>query len=318
MKKSSFAIPVSALLAGNLAYIVAVASSFNLLQLTRSNFTPATILLLTIIGGILAVTLGYASILILGGACSLGIANLVAKLTGSKHVIEYNNHSQKNKRQRLLANTYILYAAGIVFLLLVAIAWDLHNADGPRSGILYPLLNATNIFLTKTTTVNPIRFSVNNLPLLLTLTAIAGITPSLTLPYLRNFKITSVNSGPFHTNILFSIVGLVAGLSVILTLVGLIYKVLWASAARTVPSYHFILLVMVGFSLHYAAGSYMGRDRTERRIVKSLEKQSSKSRIFFGTVDVRPRQEVNCQPSVNIKFESCPADSRIVLERQCP
>ena len=305
-----------ALLAGNIAYVLAVASSFNLLQLTRSNLTPAIVLLLTIIGGILAITLGYASILLLGGICSLGVGNLVAKLTGSKHVISYNNQSYKNKKQRLLENTYILYAAGIVFLLLVAIAWDLHNADGPRSGIFYPLLNATNIFLTKTTTVNPIRFSVNNLPLLLALTAIAGVTPSLTLPYLRNFKITSVNSGPFPTNILFSIIGLVAGLSVILTLVGLIYRVLWASAARTMPSYHFILLVMVGLSIHYAAGSYIGRDRTERMIVKSLEKQSAGSRIFFGTVAVQPRLDVASHRIGNTRVVSPQSDSRSVQEKQ--
>ena len=291
----------AALLVGYLAYVLAIASSFSLLQLTRSAFTPATILLLTIFGGSCAIGLGYASILLLGGYCSLGVANFGATITRSKHVVEYDNQSPKSKSQRLLEYTYLIYAAGIVFLLLVAIAWDLHNADGPHAGIFYPFLNATNIFLTRTATVNPIRFSVNNLPLLFTLTALAGITPALTLPYLRNFKITSVNSGNFHTNLLFTVIGLVAGLSVTLTLVGLIYKVLWASAARTIPSYHFVLLVMVGFSIHYAAGSYLGRDRTERIVVKRLEKQSVKSRIFYGTVDVKPKMSADLTPEEKLR-----------------
>ncbi len=306
----------AALLAGYLAYVLAITSSFNLLQLSRSTLTPATILLLSIIGGTCALCLGYVLTLLLGGCCSLGVANFVANITRSKHVIEYDNQSPKSKSRRLLEGTYLIYAAGIVFLLLVAIAWDLHNADGPHAGIFYPLLNATNIFLTRTDTVNPIRFSVNSLPLLFILTGLAGITPSLTLPYIRNFKITSVNSGNFHTNLLFTAVGLVAGLSVTLTLVGLIYKVLWAGAGRTVPSYHFVLLVMVGFSIHFAAGTYLARDRTERMLVKRLERQSAKSRIFFGTVNVKPRISANFQPEDKLRVFQAQLEPRIAQEKQ--
>lgn len=314
--KSSDVTVATALLMGNLAYVLAVTSSFNIFQITRSGFTAAAILLLTIVAGISAIGLGFVSILLIGGRCSLGVANFIANITRSTHVIEYDNQSAKSKTQKLLDHTYLLYTAGLVFLLLVAIAWDLHNADGPHAGIFYPLLNATNIFLTRTDTVNPTRFSVNSLPLLFTLTALAGLTPSLTLPYLRNFKITSVNSGPFYTSLLFTVVGLVAGLSAILTIVGFIYKVLWASAARALPSYHFVLLVMVGFSIDYAVGTYLGRDRTERMIVESLEKKSAKSKIFFGTVDIKPRLKSNSQLDNRLRTFLSQTDSRNAQEKQ--
>lgn len=279
----------AALLLGNLAYVFAVTTSFNFLLLSRFGYAPIVILLLVIAGGVFAMLLGYVSIVFLGGHFSLGVANFYAILTRSTHIMYYDRESSKTLSQRLISETYLAYAAGLVFLLLVSIAWDLHNADGPHAGIFYSFLNATNIFLTRTDNVNPIRFSVNSLPLLFLLTALAGLIPSLTLPYLRNFRVTSVNSGPFHTSLLLTVVGLVAGLSAILTITGLIYKVLWASAARAAPSYHFILLVMLGFSLHYAAGSYIGRDRAEKILVKSLENRPTKGRVFFGAVKVLPK-----------------------------
>ena len=56
--------------------------------------------------------------------------------------------------------------------------------------------------------------------------AAGGIVPSIVFPYLRKFKISSFNGVPFHKNIVYSAIGAVFGLTIILSLVNIIYGVL--------------------------------------------------------------------------------------------
>ncbi|HXX72526.1 MAG TPA: hypothetical protein VEI80_02435, partial [Candidatus Acidoferrales bacterium] len=45
-------------------------------------------------------------------------------------------------------------------------------------------------------------------------------------------------------------------------------KILWAGGAPT--SYHYALIVLAGLSLHYAAGTYIGRGRAESIVLRKL------------------------------------------------
>ncbi len=62
---------------GFVAYIVAAVSTFSIHQLTVSRLDPLAIALLTSTLGVLVIGLGYGSIVLLGGICSLNIAGLI-------------------------------------------------------------------------------------------------------------------------------------------------------------------------------------------------------------------------------------------------
>ena len=94
-----------------------------------------------------------------------------------------------------------------------------------------------------------------------------GLVPSIALPYFRRFKIVGINSGPFHSTVLTAVFGSVVGLSILVSLLGIFYKVLWAGAPT---SYHYALIVLIGFSLHYSAGTYIGRGKAESIILQKL------------------------------------------------
>ena len=102
--------------------------------------------------------------------------------------------------------------------------------------------------------------------------AVAGVVPSMILPYLRKFKITSVNAAPFHRDILFSTVGAVFGLTIVLSLIDVIYGALTGNQPHY---YDYVLSTMVGLSLHYSLGAYMGRKKAEEMVEKILETGST-------------------------------------------
>lgn len=70
----------------------------------------------------------------------------------------------------------------------------------------------------------------------------------------------------------------------LLTLVGLIYRVLWISKGP--QYYNYALLVMLGLSLHYAIGAFLGRGKSEDIAKVMLEVESGK-RIIVGTVSIQ-------------------------------
>jgi len=64
------------------------------------------------------------------------------------------------------------------------------------------------------------------------------------------------------------VVGAVVGVSIVLSFLGIFYKILWGGGAPA--SYHYALIVLVGLSLHYAAGTYIGRDKAEAIVLRKL------------------------------------------------
>lgn len=248
-----------------------------------SDLSPFVIVVLTSIGGFGALVLGYASVIILGGKISLQLTEFISRFDKSRHVIEVIDEKPRTIRHAVSRQDFILYMPALVFILSLFLAWDIHNVHPKQSSIFHPLLHALDIF-SKPIGVSPTSYSADVIPAMLVLIAIAGIIPSMVLPYFRRFKITGVNSGPFHTNLLLIVMGLIVGLGSLLTLVGFIYRVLWVSKG---PSYYyFTLLAMPGLSLHYAIGTFLGRDKAENMVMTQL-RASSRKRIHRGTVIVQ-------------------------------
>jgi hypothetical protein len=98
-------------------------------------------------------------------------------------------------------------------------------------------------------------------------TLISGLAPSIALPYFRRFKIIGINSGPFHSTVLTAVFGSIISLNLLVGLLGIFYNVLWAEAPT---SYHYALIVLIGFSLHYSVGTYIGRDKAQSIILRKL------------------------------------------------
>jgi hypothetical protein len=110
-------------------------------------------------------------------------------------------------------------------------------------------------------------FSLRLTPALVAITVISGLAPSIALPYFRRFKIIGINSGPFHSTLLTAVLGPIIGLNIVVSLLGIFYKVLSAGAPT---SYHYALIVLIGFSLHYSAGTCIGRGKAESIILQRL------------------------------------------------
>jgi len=110
-------------------------------------------------------------------------------------------------------------------------------------------------------------YSLTLLPGLIAITMVSGLVPSIALPYFRRFKIIGINSGPFHSTLLTAVIGPIIGLNILVSLLGMFYNVLWAEAPT---SYHYALIVLIGFSLHYSAGTYIGRGKAESIILRRL------------------------------------------------
>jgi hypothetical protein len=159
---------------------------------------------------------------------------------------------------------------------------DIHNLHDPRTSIFHPLLHALDVFA-KPLGDNVVSYSIDMILPMIILIAITGIAPAVALPHFKKFKVTDVNSGPFHTSLLFTIVGFIVGLGAILTLVGLIYEVLWVG--KDPYYYHYIIPAMLGLSLHYSMGAFLGRDKSEEMIKSKLERHSGK-RVIRGTVSI--------------------------------
>jgi hypothetical protein len=121
------------------------------------------------------------------------------------------------------------------------------------------------------------------MPLMILLVALAGLVPSIVLPFFRKFKVTSVNSAPFHRDLLFSTVGVFLGLGAVLSIVEVLYAMLVHGEPRI---YSYVLPTILGLSLHYSLGSYVGIEKAEGMIEKGLRTEPGQ-RVFQGTVTVR-------------------------------
>jgi len=259
------------LILGFVTYSVAAVSTFSIPQLTHSRLDPFEIALYTSLAGLLVVGLGYASIVFFGGICSLSAAGLIGRLTKTKQVIRPKEEEPLQLRRVLIEKSHLVYLPLVLFFTSIAIGWDIYNADLPRTlstkpGILRFLLHSLN-FLATPQRATGVLFSLSLIPGLTAITIISGIAPSIALPYFRRFKIIGINSGPFHSTLLTAVIGPIIGLNILASLLAIFYNVLWAEAPT---SYHYALIVLIGFSLHYSAGTYIGRGKAESIIIQRL------------------------------------------------
>lgn len=282
MRTSSNLVSIGAILAGFVFYGLGIISTFTVFRLKPT--TPELMLVFgaTALAGLGALALGYSWMVLVGGLSSLNVARLFTRITRSKQTVVVKPDDPPVKAG-ILERTYLFYVSTLMFLLLTSLAWDMYNADGPNALFLRPVVHALDVF-SRPARGNQMLYSAEMLPALLVLLALAGIVPSLALPYLRRFKITSVNSAPFHITILTTFTGFVVGLGAGLTLVGLIYRVLWANKAPVF--YHFVILVAAGLSIQFALGTYLGRGKSELLIEERLMRLKEEDGIFVGQVSV--------------------------------
>ena len=262
---------------GFVAYSVAAISTFSIPQLTHVRLDPLEIAILTSIAGLLVIGLGYGSITLLGGTCSLNIAGLIGRLTKTKQVIRPKDEKNLHLGKALIEKSHLVYLPLVLFFTSIALGWDIYTADTLRStstriastkpGMLQLILHSMN-FLATPQRATGVLFSLRLIPALITITLISGLAPSIALPYFRRFKIIGINSGPFHSTVLTAVVGSIIGLNIIVSLLGIFYDVPLAGGAPT--SYHYALIVLIGFSLHYSAGTYIGRGKAESIILRRL------------------------------------------------
>ncbi len=263
---------------GFVAYIVAAVSTFSIHQLTVSRLDPLAIALLTSTLGVLVIGLGYGSIVLLGGICSLNIAGLISRLTKTKQVIRPKDAKPSQLGKILIEKSHLVYLPLVLFFTSLALGWDIYTVNtsttrtgSPRTattkpGMLQLVLHSLNFLATPQHTTG-VLFSLRLTPGLIAITMISGLAPSIALPYFRRFKIIGINGGPFHSTVLTAVLGPIIGLNILVSLLDIFYKVLWAEAPT---SYHYAIIVLIGFSLHYSAGTYIGRGKAESIILGKL------------------------------------------------
>jgi len=259
-------------------FAIAILTTFGHTLWERSILGPTvgpTVMIASVsLAGLGEMVLGYFMILILGGSSSLGLTKFIAHHTHSKQIVEMSKtHGMSSRKSRMLDRIHWLYMPVLVFVSAVGLGWDVHNADSPSTGLFQPILRALDIFSRPPAGVGPILYSRQLIPALVILTAVAGLIPALVLPYFDRFKVTGINAGPFHMSLLYSVVGVFAGLGVLLTLVGLFYRSLWLNRAPL--PYHFGILALLGFSLHFSLGMYVGMRKAEGKILDRIKGSQS-------------------------------------------
>jgi hypothetical protein len=270
---------------GIVFYAIAVFSTFSHTLWERSALGPTlgpTVMIASIsVAGLGAIVLGYLMIRLVAGSASFDFIRFLAHLTSSKQVIEVSKNSNGSSlKDRLLGGVQWLWLPGLLFISSAGLGWDVYNADSPKATFFQPVLHALDIFSRPTPGTSPILFSRHLIPTLVILTGIAGIVPALVLPYFDKFKVTAINAGQFHKSLLYLEVGALAGLGVILTLVGIFYRSLWLNRAPL--PYHFGILTLLGFSLHFSLGLYIGREVADGKILAEIRKSQSGKLIVLA------------------------------------
>ena len=261
------------LILGFVAYSLAAVSTFSIPQLTHVGLDDFAIAGLTFVAGLFAVILGYESIVLLGGVLSLSFVGFVARVSKSRQLIESREKKSPKLSKTLIEKSHLIYLPALLFFTSIGIGWDIFTAFPATTrptrsqSLANSILHSLNFFATPQR-ASAVLFSLRLTPALILITAISGIVPSIALPYFRRFKVTGINAGPFHSSLLTAVTGSVVGVSIVLSFLGIFYKILWAGGAPT--SYHYALIVLVGLSLHYAAGTYIGRDKAESIVMRKL------------------------------------------------
>ncbi len=273
---------VSLFLMGSIIYVFAALSAF-LIGPYGSDLSPFFVVTITLLGGLGSIALGYASVMVLGGRVSLDLNEFVARMTMCKQVIEVSDDEKKATTRMPLWRDFGLYMPALIFGLSLMLAWDIHNLHDPQTSFFYPIFHVLDVF-SRPIAADHLSRSIEVVLAMIVLVGIVGIAPAISLPYFRKFKVTGVNSGPFHTNFLYLVVGLIVGIGTLLTLVGFLYNVLWVGKGPVI--YHYVLLALLGLSLHYTLGAFLARDKTEKMIMAKLRATSGK-RIIRGAVVIQ-------------------------------
>ncbi len=288
MRTSSSPVSICAALLGLVFCGLGAISTFTFFRVKPT--TPEFLLVLgvTALASLGSLVLGYSWMVLIGGFCSTNASRLFSRITRSKQIVEVKSDDPPAKAG-ILERTYLFYVSVLMFLLLTSLAWDMYNADGRSAQALRPVVHALDAF-SKPAKVGPLVYSMELLPILLALLALVGIVPSLALPYLRRFKVTSVNSAPFHVAVLTTFTGFIVGLGAGLTLVGLMYKTLWID--KEPFFYRFVMLVAMGLSVQFALGTYLGRRKSELLIEERLRRHREDVGTIVGQVSVEHLNQV--------------------------
>jgi hypothetical protein len=269
-----------------LFYVSAIFYTFRFRYSSRY-FEELDAFIFTSVSGLAVFALGYVSVVVLGGKASLGLVGFISRFNGSRHAVEVEEETQVNSRG-LIKDASLLYVPALIFMISLALALNIHYLHTTTDiAFLSSALNALDIFL-KPSSIGSLRYSIEIIPIMFVIVAVAGVVPSIVFPYLRKFKVTSVNAAPFHRDILFNFVGGLFGITVVLSLVDIVYGTLTGSQPHY---YDFVLPTMLGFSLHYFLGAYMGRKKAEESIEKILVTGSGK-RVFQGKIIIQ-EQSIN-------------------------
>lgn len=270
-----------------LLYVVAIFSTFKP-RTSDSGRGELVAFVLTFVGGSAAFMLGYASVVNFGGRISLSLIEFSSRLNGSRHVLEVKQKPQENSRG-LVNEASLFYIPALVFVISLALALNVHYLHTTTDITFPPLLsytlrnalNTLDIFI-KPVGIGSLRYSIEIIPIMLLIVALAGVVPSIVLPYLRKFKVTGINSVPFQRNLLLGVVGSMLGLSIVFSLVDIIYGALTGNHPHY---YSYALPTLLGFSLHHSLGTYVGRQKAEEMIEKTLRTESGK-RVFQGKISI--------------------------------
>jgi hypothetical protein len=262
--------------AGLVAYVMAIETTFGSAIWARTRIGPVEgpiiMIAITSVAGLCAIAIGYCLIRAFG-LVSMSLARLLARVTHSKQIIEISEESSNRRgMRRILDRIHWAYLPALMFISSLALGWDIYGADSSGSSMLQPILRELDIFY------NPagksaLFVSRHIIVSLLVITVLAGIAPAIAIPYFVRFKITGINSGPFHTSLLFFTVGAVVGLSMIFTLGGLLYNSFLASDAPL--PYHFGILAILGYSIHFSLGLSIGERKTQVQILKRIQKSET-------------------------------------------
>jgi hypothetical protein len=272
-----------ALVVGAAFFVLAVFSTFTGAEPTYVRLDPILLTVVSFVAGAIAVLAGYTSIVTFGGRFSVGAARFISRVTGSRQVLEVVEDLPSGLSGKLVSQAHLAYLPVLLLLISLALSWDIFTLDTARSGVVRPFFHLLDIF-TRNLRVDPVRFSLELVPIILMLTFVAGIVPSMVLPYFGRFRVTGVNDSPFHKGFLITTLAAVAGISAIFALSALFYETLFTSQEPLY--YHYALLQMVGICLYFAVGSSLGLEKAGIGIMKDLEASKAEDLVFLGTVSV--------------------------------
>jgi len=131
--------------------------------------------------------LGYGSVTVHGGIISLKPIEFIARLTRSDHVIKVVDEEPRTIGHRIAQRSFMVHLPALVFLPSVTLAWDIHNLHDPRTSIFHAPLHSLDVF-SKPIGMSVISYSVYAVSVMVVLVAIAGVAPSMVLPYFRGVQ----------------------------------------------------------------------------------------------------------------------------------